>query len=63
MSDDGFLLDAWLSRINCCGSRDPTLETLRGLVFAHAHAIAYESLDVSSSVGCRTCASPRFNSR
>jgi N-hydroxyarylamine O-acetyltransferase len=46
MADDGFDLDAWLTRISYSGSLAPTLETLRGLVFAHAHAIAYESLDV-----------------
>ncbi len=37
---------AWLRRIGYTGAPAPTLETLRGLVAAHARAIAYESLDV-----------------
>jgi len=37
---------AWLGRIRYKGPLAPTLETLRGLIIAHAHAIAYESLDV-----------------
>ena len=43
---DGFDQDAWLTRIEYRGPLAPTLETLGGLVFAHAHAIAYESLDI-----------------
>ena len=46
MSNDGFNQDAWLVRISYGGPLAPTLETLRGLVFAQAHAIAYESLDI-----------------
>jgi N-hydroxyarylamine O-acetyltransferase len=46
MHDDVFDQDAWLRRIAYSGPLAPTLETLRGLVIAHAHAIAYESLDV-----------------
>jgi N-hydroxyarylamine O-acetyltransferase len=46
MPDDGFDQDAWLRRIAYRGPLAPTLEALRGLVIAHAHAIAYESLDV-----------------
>ena len=46
MPGDGFNQDAWLVRISYGGPLAPTLETLRGLVFAQAHAIAYESLDI-----------------
>ena len=46
MPGDRFCQDAWLARISYGGSLAPTLDTLRGLVFAHAHAIAYESLDI-----------------
>lgn len=37
---------AWLSRIGYDGPREPTLATLHRLIFAHSHAIAYESLDI-----------------
>jgi N-hydroxyarylamine O-acetyltransferase len=37
---------AWLARIAYRGPRAATLEALRGLVFAHSHAIANESLDI-----------------
>jgi len=37
---------AWLDRIGYDGPLAPTLETLNGLIFAHAHAISYESLDI-----------------
>jgi len=43
---DVFDQDAWLSRIGYTGPRTPTLETLNGLIFAHAHAISYETLDI-----------------
>ncbi len=43
---DHFDQDAWLRRIGYSGSRDPSLETLRALVAAHASAISYESIDV-----------------
>jgi len=46
ISDPSFDQDAWLNRIGYRGSRAPTLETLRGLVDAHAMAISYESIDV-----------------
>ncbi len=37
---------AWLARIGYAGSRQPTLETLHQLIFAHSHAVSYESLDI-----------------
>jgi len=46
MVDENFDREGWLSRIGYSGSRTPTLETLRGLIFGHAHAISYESLDI-----------------
>ena len=46
MADEQFESDAWLSRIEYDGSREPTLKNLRALVTAHAMAIAYESIDV-----------------
>ena len=46
MNDFVFDQDAWLERIGYSGPRAATLETLRGLVYAHATAIAYESIDV-----------------
>ncbi|MDM0022490.1 arylamine N-acetyltransferase family protein [Variovorax saccharolyticus] len=47
MTGNGFDRDAWLMRILYAGPLAPTLETLRGLVFSQAHAIAYESLDIT----------------
>jgi N-hydroxyarylamine O-acetyltransferase len=41
-----FNQDAWLKRIGYSGSLEPTLATLHHLIFAHSHAIAYESLDI-----------------
>ncbi|MGZ8484934.1 MAG: arylamine N-acetyltransferase family protein [Candidatus Binatia bacterium] len=41
-----FDLDAYCDRINYTGSRDPTLATLRGLHFAHAHNVPFENLDI-----------------
>jgi N-hydroxyarylamine O-acetyltransferase len=38
-------LDAYLRRIGYDGSREPTLETLRGLHLRHALAIPFENLD------------------
>ena len=38
--------DAWFKRIRYTGSREPSLDTLHQLIFAHAHSIAYESLDI-----------------
>jgi N-hydroxyarylamine O-acetyltransferase len=46
VGDASFDQEGWLARIGYCGGRAPTLETLRGLIFAHAHAISYESLDI-----------------
>ena len=46
MAADIFDQRAWLARIGYNGSLDPTLTTLHQLIFAHAHAIAYESLDI-----------------
>lgn len=37
---------AWLTRIGYAGPLEPTLDALRELVSAHAHAIAYESIDI-----------------
>lgn len=37
---------AWLRRIGYAGTTEPTLANLHLLIFAHAHAIAYESLDI-----------------
>ena len=46
MSGDSFDQDAWLARIGYTGLRTPTLAVLRDLVYAHATAISYESIDV-----------------
>jgi N-hydroxyarylamine O-acetyltransferase len=46
MSSPAFDQPAWLRRIGYAGTLEPTLETLDGLIFAHSHAIAYESLDI-----------------
>jgi N-hydroxyarylamine O-acetyltransferase len=46
MSASSFDQQAWLSRIGYSGALQPTLSTLHQLVFAHSHAIAYESLDI-----------------
>ena len=46
MSGDRFDQDAWLERIGYAGPRAPTLAVLRDLVYAHATAISYESIDV-----------------
>ena len=43
---DGFDVDGWFRRIGHDGPRAPTLGTLHALIHAHAHAIAYESLDI-----------------
>ena len=39
-------LDAYFQRIDWSGSRDPTLETLAGLIAAHTAHIPFENLDV-----------------
>src|SRR3569832_1482913 len=46
MSSTVFDQDAWLQRIGYSGPVRPTLETLNRLIFAHAHSIAYETLDI-----------------
>lgn len=46
MSDTQFDRSAWFERIGYVGPITPTLETLNRLIFAHAHAIPYESLDI-----------------
>ena len=46
MPDGNFDLAAWLQRIGYEGPRAPTLETLRGIVFAQATTIPFENLDV-----------------
>jgi N-hydroxyarylamine O-acetyltransferase len=46
MPDEHFDQRAWFDRIGYSGSTAPTLETLNGLIFAHAHAISYETLDI-----------------
>jgi N-hydroxyarylamine O-acetyltransferase len=46
MTAASFDQQAWLDRIGYNGSREPTLCTLHQLIFAHSHAIAYESLDI-----------------
>src|SRR4051794_30280626 len=43
---DTFDRNAWFERIGFAGPAVPTLETLNGLIFAHAHAISYETLDI-----------------
>ena len=39
-------LDAYFQRIHWSGGRDPTLETLAGLIEAHTAHIPFENLDV-----------------
>jgi N-hydroxyarylamine O-acetyltransferase len=46
MAEPLFDQTAWLKRIGYSGLLEPTLSTLHALVFAHSHAIAYESLDI-----------------
>jgi N-hydroxyarylamine O-acetyltransferase len=46
MPEAEFDQKAWLDRIGYTGPLAPTLETLNGLIFAHAHAISYETLDI-----------------
>lgn len=46
MSIASFDQQAWLDRIGYSASREPTLANLHRLIFAHAHAVAYESLDI-----------------
>lgn len=46
MHEAQFDQNAWLERIGYTGPLTPTLETLNDLIFAHAHAISYETLDI-----------------
>ena len=46
MATASFDKNAWLQRIGYEGTPEPTLSTLDRLIFAHSHAIAYESLDI-----------------
>ena len=46
MTAPSFDQQVWLDRIEYNGSHEPTLDTLHRLIFAHSHAIAYESLDI-----------------
>jgi N-hydroxyarylamine O-acetyltransferase len=46
MLDPTFNQKAWLERIGYSGLLKPTLETLNGLISAHAHAISCETLDI-----------------
>jgi N-hydroxyarylamine O-acetyltransferase len=46
VDDVAFDQDGWLERIAYSGARAATFEVLRGLVYAHATAISYESIDV-----------------
>src|SRR5918993_759721 len=39
-------LNAYLARIRYTGPREPTLDTLRGIVLGHATSIPFENLDV-----------------
>jgi hypothetical protein len=39
-------LDAYLQRIHWSGDRDPTLDTLAGLIQAHTAHIPFEKLDI-----------------
>jgi N-hydroxyarylamine O-acetyltransferase len=41
-----FNVNAWLNRIGYQGPMTPTLATLNRLIFAHAHAVSYETLDI-----------------
>jgi N-hydroxyarylamine O-acetyltransferase len=44
--DEPIDLGAYLARIGYAGRLDPTVETLRGLHFAHATQIPFENLDI-----------------
>jgi N-hydroxyarylamine O-acetyltransferase len=46
MAEVPFDQQAWLDRIGYSGPLKPTLETLNRLIFAHAHSISYETLDI-----------------
>ena len=46
MAEALFDQNAWLKRIGYSGPLEPTLTVLHDLIVTHAHAIAYESLDI-----------------
>jgi N-hydroxyarylamine O-acetyltransferase len=46
VTDAALDLDAYLARIGHRGGREPTLQTLRALHFAHATQIPFENLDI-----------------
>src|SRR6476646_8688510 len=46
MSEAQFDQSAWFERIGYSGPVAPTLKTLNRLIFAHAHTISYETLDI-----------------
>ena len=46
MAESSFDQASWLHRIGYNGSLEPTLDVLHRLIFAQAHTIAYESLDI-----------------
>ncbi len=46
MSDTEIDLDAYFSRIGYAGSREPTLEVLNAIQFAHATGIPFENLSI-----------------
>ena len=46
MAEVTFDQQAWLDRIGYSGPLTPTLENLNNLIFAHAHAIPFETLDI-----------------
>ncbi len=46
MREAPFNQNAWLQRIGYSGPLEPTLDTLNRLIFAHAHSISYETLDI-----------------
>jgi N-hydroxyarylamine O-acetyltransferase len=46
MADELFDRKAWLERIGYSGPVSPSLEALNRLIFAHSHAISYETLDI-----------------
>ncbi len=41
-----FDFDAYCSRINYSGSREPSVATLKGLHYAHVHNVPFENLDI-----------------
>ena len=43
-------LDSYLARISYAGPREPTLETLRALHYAHLLAVPFENLDIHRGV-------------